>query len=125
MIAITGNTFAVKEQLKALGGRWDATAKAWNVPDERAEEARALVAGAAPPARGRRARMAEAVTKAAEMPASCRMHTKGDGSWWLKDARGIECARVCSKCEKPRMAGYRPEIFTSASYWHDEPIECD
>ena len=40
---ITGNTFAVKDALKHLGGRWDAQAKGWQVPDERAEEAQALV----------------------------------------------------------------------------------
>jgi len=28
-IEITGNTFAVKDQLKALGARWDAEKKVW------------------------------------------------------------------------------------------------
>ena len=31
MAVITGNTFPVKDQLRALGGRWDAAAKAWVV----------------------------------------------------------------------------------------------
>lgn len=133
MTPITGNTFPVKDQLKALGGRWDATAKAWNVPEERAEEARALVAGAGPQAPRRapqaapRRGYARAVRAAAApaKPECAGTHRKGDGSWWLKDARGIECARVCGKCEAFKMAGYRPEIFTNASYWADEPIECD
>lgn len=43
MIAITGNTYPVKDQLKALGGRWNADAKAWMVPDDKADEARRLV----------------------------------------------------------------------------------
>jgi hypothetical protein len=43
MVAITGNTFAVREQLKALGGRWDAGRKCWLVPDDKADQARALV----------------------------------------------------------------------------------
>jgi hypothetical protein len=43
MVAITGNTFPVKEALKAMGGRWDGAAKAWMVPAGRAEDARALV----------------------------------------------------------------------------------
>jgi hypothetical protein len=43
MVAITGNTFPVKDALKALGGRWDGGAKAWMVPAGRADEARALV----------------------------------------------------------------------------------
>ena len=47
MALITGNTYAVKEQLKSLGGRWDAAANGWRVPDAVASEAKALV-GSAP-----------------------------------------------------------------------------
>lgn len=47
MTTITGNTYPVKEQLKALGGRWNADAKGWDVADDKAEEARAIV-GSAP-----------------------------------------------------------------------------
>lgn len=42
---ITGDTYAHKEALKALGGRWDSARKAWMVPDHRAAEARAIVEG--------------------------------------------------------------------------------
>jgi hypothetical protein len=42
---ITGNTFPVKGELRAMGGTWDARAKGWRVPAERASEARELVAG--------------------------------------------------------------------------------
>ena len=49
-VAISGNTYPVKEALKALGARWNADGKAWMVPADKADEARALVAGA--PARG-------------------------------------------------------------------------
>lgn len=45
MALITGNTFPVKDQLKALGGRWDAASKGWMVPDAVADQARALVGG--------------------------------------------------------------------------------
>jgi hypothetical protein len=45
---ITGNTYPVKDAIKALGGRWDKDAKGWNVPDDKADEARALVQGAGP-----------------------------------------------------------------------------
>lgn len=41
-VLITGHTYPVRDQLKALGGRWDAAAKGWRVPAERASEARAL-----------------------------------------------------------------------------------
>lgn len=43
MIAISGNTYPVKDQLKALGGRWDAASKCWQVPEEQAAVARVLV----------------------------------------------------------------------------------
>ena len=46
MIAITGNTYPVKDQLKSLGGRWNADRKAWMVPADKAAEAQALVVGA-------------------------------------------------------------------------------
>jgi hypothetical protein len=43
-VLITGNTFPVKDQIKAMGGRWDADAKGWRVPADKAEAARTLVA---------------------------------------------------------------------------------
>ncbi len=30
-ITITGNTFAAKNEIKALGGRWDADRKCWTI----------------------------------------------------------------------------------------------
>ena len=50
MTTITGNTYAVREQLKALGGLWNADAKGWDVPDRQAAAARQLVESAPPPA---------------------------------------------------------------------------
>ena len=47
-VLVTGNTFPVKDQIKALGARWDAVAKGWRVPASRAAEAQALVTGAGP-----------------------------------------------------------------------------
>ena len=47
-IAITGNTYPVKDQLKALGARWNPDKKAWMVEPAVAEQARALVASAGP-----------------------------------------------------------------------------
>ena len=44
-VLITGNTYPVKDQIKALGGRWDADAKGWRVPADKATEAQALVSG--------------------------------------------------------------------------------
>ena len=48
MTTITGNTYPVKEQIKQLGGRWNRAAQGWDVPDDQADAARALVAGAGP-----------------------------------------------------------------------------
>jgi hypothetical protein len=48
MIVITGNTSAVRAQLKALGGTWHPTTKGWAMPDEVADEARRLVEAAVP-----------------------------------------------------------------------------
>lgn len=64
LIAITGNTYPVKEALKALGARWNGDRKAWMVAPEKAEEAQAIVAGAGPAkARSFGARSGSAPTK--------------------------------------------------------------
>jgi hypothetical protein len=44
---ICGNTYPVKDALRAIGGRWDAALKGWRVPAAKAAEAQALVSGAA------------------------------------------------------------------------------
>lgn len=46
LVLITGNTYPVKDQIKDLGGRWDATAKGWRVPSDKAPQAQLLVSGA-------------------------------------------------------------------------------
>src|SRR5579864_5643195 len=48
LVAITGNTYPVKDRLKALGARWDGEAKAWMVTPDKADQAKAIVAGAGP-----------------------------------------------------------------------------
>lgn len=45
-VTITGNTYAVKDAIKALGGRWNQAAKGWDVPAAKAAAAQALVSGA-------------------------------------------------------------------------------
>ena len=45
-VAITGNTYPVKDALKALGAKWDADRKCWTITDQKADEARKLVANA-------------------------------------------------------------------------------
>lgn len=48
-VIISGNTYPVKDQIKRLGGRWNAGMKCWSVPADRAEEAQALVNGQSKP----------------------------------------------------------------------------
>jgi hypothetical protein len=57
------------------------------------------------------------------MNRSEHQHTKGDGSWWARDARGIELCRVCAECEVERLSRYRPEVLTNPNYEANEPIE--
>lgn len=45
---ITGNTYPVKDRLRALGGKWSPRLQGWFVPKDQAEEARAIVAAAGP-----------------------------------------------------------------------------
>jgi hypothetical protein len=63
-VVITGQTYPVRAELRALGGRWVAEAKGWEIPAEREAEARALVAGAASVVNKQRAAKAKA-TRAA------------------------------------------------------------
>lgn len=48
MQTITGNTYPVRAQIKALGGRWNPDAQGWDVPDDKADEARRIVDAAGP-----------------------------------------------------------------------------
>jgi hypothetical protein len=43
MTEIHGNTFSIREELKALGGAWNAERKCWLVPAGQAGEARRLL----------------------------------------------------------------------------------
>lgn len=46
MQAITGNTYPVKDALKALGAKWNPDQKAWMIDASKADEARKIVGGA-------------------------------------------------------------------------------
>lgn len=53
------------------------------------------------------------------------VHSKGDGSWWENDARGIPLARVCNGCIIEKLKKFRAEVLRDSNYWADEPIEGD
>lgn len=45
-------------------------------------------------------------------------------AWWARDGRGIELCKVCDKCEREKLAQYRPEILRLYDETDvDEPIE--
>jgi len=46
-------------------------------------------------------------------------------SAWAVDARRVEIARVCPRCEERVLAGYRPEVLTDGSYEIDEDVDAD
>lgn len=43
----------------------------------------------------------------------------------IYDARGIFIIRVCKKCKKEKLSGFRPEIFENNSYTVNEQINSD
>ena len=44
--------------------------------------------------------------------------------WWVNDAQGIPLAKVCDKCEREKLKGYRPEVLKGYNQSDvDEPIE--
>lgn len=47
MVEIHGNTYPVRDQLRAIGGKWNPARGCWMVPGDKADEARKLV-GSAP-----------------------------------------------------------------------------
>ena len=97
-VAITGNTYPVKDQLRALGGRWNADRKAWMVPAECATEAQKLVSAA--PRSEHRSRTYS--------PHKCKVC----GHVERRDARGypigdrILRSGECLSCYEERKMGY-------------------
>lgn len=98
-IAITGNTYPVKDALKALGARWNADQKAWMVSAEKAEAAHKIVAGGA----------MTAVPTKSYRPTTCRVCGCKEGK---RNSRGyIDGPRIlrngeCSDCYEERKMGY-------------------
>ena len=43
LVALSGNTYAVKEALKALGARWDGEQRVWLIREDKAQHARAII----------------------------------------------------------------------------------
>ena len=45
LVAITGNTYPVKDALKAIGARWNGDRKCWMIAPDKADKARQIVSG--------------------------------------------------------------------------------
>jgi hypothetical protein len=95
-IAITGNTYPVRDQLRALGGRWDPARKAWLVPAGRADEARRLVA-AAPKQNGGYNRLRSSYVDSRFSSGGSRRGAYDPSCWACRDARraGREACKQC------------------------------
>ena len=44
-IAITGNTYPVKEALKAIGAKWNQATRAWMIDESKADEVSKIMKG--------------------------------------------------------------------------------
>jgi hypothetical protein len=96
MKAITGNTYPVKDKLKSLGGKWDADNKVWKVPDDKEQEAKAIVAAGLPPGAAQPA-------KKPFRPTTCRVcGHKATGRYGDVIYRSGECRG----CYEERKMGY-------------------
>lgn len=49
----------------------------------------------------------------------------GESSWWLEDAAGIACCRVCTACESEKRKKYNPRIFQSGTRYSASGAEED
>lgn len=93
MTTIDGNTYPVKDQLKALGARWNARIMKWEVPDDKVEAAALLLFPASPPhvavyqATGRAPRK-QATHRPGRAPRTCK-----------ECGQRINYGVYCGKCE--------------------------
>lgn len=98
LVTITGNTYPVKDQLKALGARWNAEAKGWDVPADKADEARAIVNGAGAKSTG---------SSSTYRPHKCCVC----GVVQTRNSRGYPNVKIyrsgeCQDCYEERKMGY-------------------
>lgn len=92
MVTITGNTYPVKDKLKALGAKWNPEAKGWDISDDLADKAREIVANAA---------------KKSYSPKICKVC----GCKEYRDPRGYVKNKIyrsgeCRDCYEERKMGY-------------------
>ena len=72
MVNITGNTYPVKEQLKALGAKWNQDCKAWQIDSAKLGQAEAIVRGQTPAQAGKCSKCGTAVKAPYTICWNCR-----------------------------------------------------
>lgn len=93
MITITGNTYPVRQALRDLGGLWNPQLRGWDMPDAKAEEARAIVAAAGP------ARVRSSGFRRSDRPVSTYTRFNSGGEQYTnRNGRCIDapCCGCCS-----------------------------
>jgi len=99
MQTITGNTYPLRDRIKSLGGKWNAQAKGWDVPDVNVAEIKKLMeAQAKQPQQPMTTtqRIAAAARKRGETPGIC-------------SSCGDKCKfpyTECWDCKQEREMGY-------------------
>ena len=101
-VLITGNTFPVKDQIKALGGKWDAESKGWRVPADKADSAQKLVTNA--PDAYRAGSIVTTNQIRPEQVRRLRRQGRTGPSWTLRLGR-IYRSGECQDCYEERKMG--------------------
>lgn len=99
-VAITGNTYPVKDALKALGARWNADQKAWMVSADKADAARKIVDGGV---------TSSTTQTKSYRPTKCRVCGCSEGKRTLRgyiDGPRILRSGECGDCYEERKMGY-------------------
>ena len=96
MKPVAGNTYPIRQQLKDMGGKWDANKKIWFVPLNRLDEAVKLASGVDKQPLSRTDQIAIAARRRGEQPGTCSMC-------------GEKCKypyTECWNCKEERDMGY-------------------
>lgn len=101
-LPVTGNTYPVKDRLKAIGGRWDAERKVWMVPAARIAEAHQIVATAP------KGFVSGSSSSSTFRPRTCRVcgHVERRNARGYVDGDRILRSGECQSCYEERKMGY-------------------
>ena len=89
LVEITGNTYPVKDALKAMGARWNADKKCWMISASKAQEAAALVGTA---------RRTTVNSRPVHRPTFSRGFSGNNSGYWLCPGCGEDHKNSVSRC---------------------------